>query len=62
MLTRTIQLKWDFFQPLVTDPSANFDLRLDKVIMVTAKDALANGICNPANVSNSATIANVPAS
>jgi hypothetical protein len=62
MLAQTLKTKWDFFQPGNGAASASFDIRLDNVKMVTAKDALANsGVCNATNVPTSATIANVPA-
>ncbi len=43
MLTHTTQTKWDFYQPANSLPTAAFDIRLDNVKMVTAKDALAIG-------------------
>ena len=77
ILAQTLKTKWDFYQPssisippgstpadiaaLIAAASARFDIHLDNFKMVTAEDALANGICNPTNVPSAATIANVPA-
>lgn len=60
-LKNALKVQWDMFQP-VSGGNSNFDVYLDRVRMITAKDAAdASNHCNPANIPTSATLAGVPA-